>query len=106
MTIEANHILINEAYTKSIADGNEGSQYLEVVREDDTTELDLKGMFLISKSPRLHSHVKLIGPFKKSADINDIMEFLKTELISNSTSYVGAMNITLTNFKIVNTQNF
>ena len=104
MTIEANHILINEAYTKSIADGNEGSQYLEVVREDDTTELDLKGMFLISKSPSLHSHVKLIGPFKQETDISNILAFVKSELVSNSTYYAGAMNITLTNLKIKDTQ--
>ena len=84
---------------------NHGSQYLEVVREDDTSEFDLKGMFLISKPPKLDSHVKLIGPFKKPADIINIMEFLKTELISNSTSFIGAMNITLTNFKIMNAQN-
>ena len=110
MAIKANHLLINEAYTKNIIDAsdgssNYGSQYLEVVREDDTSEFDLKGMFLISKQPRLDSHVKLIGPFKKPADIINIMEFLKTELISNSTSYVGAMNITLANFKILETQN-
>ena len=105
MAIKANHLLINEAYTKRLDDNNgnsnHGSQYLEVVREDDTSEFDLKGMFLISKQPRLDSHVKLIGPFKKPADIINIMEFLKTELISNSTSYVGAMNITLTNLKII-----